>query len=229
MSPTTTKSEASAQFEETNSEFETRNTRVQKNGSTRALESVRLGLTLLGLLAGITIVGTAADTLMVYNTTTLAGEFTISVWPTPSEFDLRPTIALVTCGSIVLLASAVSIGLSKLQSIRNRPLLHHSAAFLTPAICLIAGLVGVSFFYGVNRSNTVYSLQAWTCQWSSVNMSVKPHWGTLCKESKVALYLMVMIIPLEILVLSSTVFETLTEKKIFVARDRKGSGSPAMS
>jgi len=108
-------------------------------------------------------------------------------------------------------------------------MMHHSAAFLTPAICLIAGLVGASFFYGVNASNTVYSLQAWTCQWSSVNMTVKPHWNTLCKESKVALYLMVMIIPLEVLVLSSTLSEAIVEKKNVVARDRKGSGSPAMS
>jgi len=118
MSPTTTKSKVTANYEESHSEFETRNAKVQKNGAARLLESVRLGLTLLALLAGITIVGTAADTLMVYNTTSLTGEFTLSIWPSSTEFDLRPTIALVTCGSIILLSSAVSIALSKFPSVR---------------------------------------------------------------------------------------------------------------
>jgi len=58
-------------------------------------------------------------------------------------------------------------------------------------------------------------------------MDVKPHWGSLCKESKTALYLSVMMIPLELLILTAAVFGARTEKKNVVARERKGS--PAMS
>jgi len=58
-------------------------------------------------------------------------------------------------------------------------------------------------------------------------MSIKPHWNTLCKESKVGLYLMVMIVPLELLVLVTAAWSAFTEKKSLIARERKGSISPS--
>lgn len=58
-------------------------------------------------------------------------------------------------------------------------------------------------------------------------MNVQPYWGQLCKESKTALYLMVMMIPLEIIVLGTVSVGEWFEKKHLVVRERKGS--PAMS
>jgi hypothetical protein len=58
-------------------------------------------------------------------------------------------------------------------------------------------------------------------------MDTKPHWGTLCKESKAALYLTVMLIPLEVLVLTAAAWGAFAEKKQLVVHERKGS--PAMS
>jgi len=210
----------------------------------RLVESVRLGLTTVALLAGISIVGTSGDTLSVYNTTTLADNYNLSLWP--NEFDLRPTIALITCGAIVFVASTASIVASKLPPVsilatrypllhlltlatqlRNNPIVQTSTSFLIPTICLIAALIGTSFFYGVNSSNTVFSLQAWSCQWSDINMNTKPHWGSLCKESKAALYLMVMVVPLEVLVLGTAAWGAFAGKKQLIVRERKGS--PAMS
>jgi len=214
------------QFNTDVSEFETRDVGYQKNVRTaRLVESVRLGLAALALLAGISIVGTSADTLAVYNTTTLDENYFLAIWP--NEFDLRPTVALVTCGAITFAASTASLIASRLPPIRNNPLVRTSVSFVIPAICLIAALIGMSFFYGVNASNNVFSLQAWSCQWSSIDMNVKPHWGTLCKESKAALYLMVMIVPLEVLVLGTAAWGAFTEKKQLIVREK--TGSPAMS
>ena len=58
-------------------------------------------------------------------------------------------------------------------------------------------------------------------------MTTAPYWSTLCKESKVALYLMVMIIPLEVLVLGTAAWGAFVEKQQFAVHERKGS--PAMS
>lgn len=58
-------------------------------------------------------------------------------------------------------------------------------------------------------------------------MTTKPHFSTLCKESKAALYLMVMTVPLEVLVLATASWGAYSEKKQPVVRERKGS--PAMS
>ncbi|TVY21818.1 hypothetical protein LARI1_G000236 [Lachnellula arida] len=207
-------------------EFEAPDAGHQKNAKTaRLVESARLALTALALCSSIAILGTSGDTLSVFNTTHLSNDSILSLWP--AKFDLRPTVALVVCSAIVVFASALSLAASKVSAVRNKPLIHSSISFLAPTVCLIAGLVGTSFFYGVNSSNSVSSLQSWSCQWSSINMSVKPYWSTLCKESKVALYLTVMLIPLEVIILGTVAFGAFVEKKQVVYHERKGS--PAMS
>lgn len=217
--------------------------RQQKTGPARLVESVGLGLTVLALLSSIVIVGTAGDTLGVYNKTTLGPEFPLSLWP--SEFDLRPTVALVTGGTIIMLSSiaflvatkvpAVSISHSYLcpwsltshSQIKKISLILTSIAYLAPTVSLIASLIAISFFYGINASATTSSLQSWSCQWSSIDMNVQPHWSSLCKESKVALYLTVMMIPLQVFVLGTAAWGALAAKKQTVQHERKGS--PAMS
>lgn len=207
-------------------EFEIRELERQKSTKTiRMVESARLGLTVLALLSAIVIVGTSAETLGVYNRTHLGQDYFLALWPT--NFDIRPTIALITCGAIIVLASAISLATSKVPAIRSKPLIHTAVSFAAPLFCLIAGLIGTSFFYGVNASNTNFSLHGWSCQWSSVDMNIQPHWSTLCKESKAALYLTVMMIPLEVIALGAVAVESFLQKKISVAHG--GKGSPALS
>ena len=111
------------QFQPDTNEFETRERAFEKNARvTRMAESVRLALIVLALLAGLTIVGTSAHTLDVYHQTYVGTDFLLplsGVWP--SEFDLRPTIALVTSGSIIAVTSAIALIASKASSVRHRP------------------------------------------------------------------------------------------------------------
>lgn len=58
-------------------------------------------------------------------------------------------------------------------------------------------------------------------------MTVQPHWDMLCRESKIALYLTVMMIPLEVFVLATVAVESFMPKKTLIVHERKGS--PAMS
>jgi len=193
--------------------------------TTRVAESARFGLTVLALLAGITIVTTSADTLVVYNNTHLSEDFFLPLWP--SDFNIRPTIALVVCSAIVVLVSAISIFVSKVSALRSKAPINGTISFLAPTAGLIAAIIATSFFYGVNASTTTDSLQSWSCTWSSITMDTQPHFGTLCSESKVALYLTVMLIPVEVLVLGTAAWTVFAEKKQAFVHERKGS--PAMS
>lgn len=207
-------------------EFETREIEQAKTTKmVRLVESARLGLTVLALLSAVVIVGTAAETLGVYNKTSLGEEYFLALWP--SDFDIRPTIALITCGAIVVLISAISLAVAKIPAIQKKPFLHSSLSLLFPVINLIAGLTGTSFFYGVNASSTTNSLHSWSCQWSSIDMNMQPYWGTLCKESKVALYLTIVLIPLQVIILGTVAFESFVSKKTAAVHERKGS--PTMS
>lgn len=73
-------------------------------------------------------------------------------------------------------------------------------------------------------------------------MSVKPYWGTLCRESKVALYLSVVMIVVQVLVLGCVVVGFLGRVRGFmvgrgaegecegsVGSEEKRGSSPALS
>jgi len=216
---------AGDKFEPTSSFQEYDPLRAKHLKTFRTLESIRLGLTVLALLSAITVVGVSADTLGVYNTTHLGQEYFLSLWP--DEFDIRPTIALVTCSSVIVVASTIAIVASKVPAVRHIPLMHLTTSFASPIVILVGGLIGTSFFYGVNASDTVNSLKSWSCQWESIDMTIKPHWSTLCKESKVGLYLTVMMIPLGFVILGVSTMTVFAAKKMSASTERKGS--PALS
>lgn len=88
------------------------------------LDAVRIAITTLALLAGLTILGLAGNTLAVYNSTRLQETSWLSLWP--ADLDLRPTVALVVGSSLVTLANIAGLVCSKM------PLVSESLHFLEP-------------------------------------------------------------------------------------------------
>ncbi len=82
----------------------------------------------------------------------------------------------------------------------------------------------MAFFYAINASETVDTLLSWTCRWTSLNMSQRPHFATLCKESQAGLYLSILLIPVEALVLALASWQLKLQKHTTAyARARKSS------
>ncbi|KAF7560026.1 hypothetical protein G7046_g4137 [Stylonectria norvegica] len=219
------------------------------------LDNGRLALTVLALVAAITILGVSADSIAVYNATHVPDDFFLALWP--ANFNLRPTVALVVGSVFIIVANAISLLGSKTQSvslhhyfaiflelqcksatvrltiekIRNRAGLHTSITFAAPAIAFIAAIIAMSFFYAVNASTTADSFQSWTCRWRDVAMTTKPHFGTLCKESKAGVGLSVFLVPLEAIILGVAGYQAVLERQLDTASQgsRRKAGSPAMS
>lgn len=97
------------------SEFEGPVEERRKFGTAHVAESVRLALTVLALLMAMSIVGTTANSLAVYNKTHVSDDYLLPLWPV--QFNLGPTIALVTGGSIIILSSAISLIVSKVPAV----------------------------------------------------------------------------------------------------------------
>ncbi|KAK7953610.1 hypothetical protein PG996_014502 [Apiospora saccharicola] len=194
--------------------------------SIRLVDSARVGLTALALLCGLTILGTSGDALMVYNSTSVSPNFQLPLWP--RHFDLRPSVALVVGSVIVVLTNIVSLVFSKVKMLRNGTSLHTPLTFAAPFVGFVAVMISMIFFYAVNASTTVDTVQSWSCQWESVSMQMKPHFGAICKETKTALYLSIILIPVEAFVLSLAGYQMMLERKAAgAAHVRKGS--PALS
>jgi hypothetical protein len=215
---------------------------TQRNGSMkdRILEVIRLGLTVLSLILGIIIVGTSGDNLAVYSRTHLGDEYQLPLWP--YDFNLGPIIALVACGSIMVLTSAISLLVTKVPAVspskmsdminanvfqlRYRPTINKLMSLSAPAVGAIAAIVATSFFYGINSSDTVATVQSWSCFWSDIDTDAEPHWGKICKQSQAALYLDVVMIPLQIIIGALAIMSAIKDKRRTLT-ERKGS--PALS
>ncbi|KAI8962483.1 hypothetical protein F5Y11DRAFT_191564 [Daldinia sp. FL1419] len=193
----------------------------------RLVDGARIGLTGLALLCGVTILGTAADTLAVYNATHLSSDFHLPLWP--DQFDLRPTVALVVGSTIVVIANIVSLLCSKTMVLRNRASVHTPLTFAAPFVGFTAVMISMIFFYAVNTSATYDTLQSWSCQWGFASMGAKPHFGTLCNESRAALYLSVILVPVELIVFTVAGYQSMLERKAlgFIPSHKTGSPVPS--
>lgn len=108
-------------------------------------------------------------------------------------------------------------------------MVHTPVTFAAPFVGFVAAMVAMIFFYVINASTTVDTLQSWSCQWEAVGMNIKPYFGTLCRESKTALYLSVVLVPVEAVILSFASYQTILEKKAGSIADSRKRSSPALS
>ncbi|OHF02633.1 hypothetical protein CORC01_02029 [Colletotrichum orchidophilum] len=197
----------------------------------KVVDAARVSLTALALLVGITILGTSADALAVYDATHVPAGFMLPLWP--DAFDLRPTVALVVGSSILIIVNIVSLLFSRVQSLRGQTLIHNSLAVAAPSIGLVASIIAMTFFYSINASITVDTLQSWSCRWSDVVMMTRPHFGTICKQSKAGLYLSILLIPIEALIVGMGAYQMILERNVGktsrVVMEQRKSGSPVPS
>ncbi|KAI1800044.1 hypothetical protein F4811DRAFT_57325 [Daldinia bambusicola] len=193
----------------------------------RLVDNSRIGLTGLALLCGLTILGTAADTLAVYSATHLPSDFHLPLWP--DHFDLRPTVALVVGSTIVVVANIVSLLCSKVKVLQNQTSIHTPVTFAAPFVGFTAVMISMIFFYAVNASATNDTLQSWSCQWGFASTGAKPHFGTLCSESRTALYLSVILVPIELIVFTVAGYQSILERKALSFIPSHKAGSPVPS
>ncbi|OAQ98502.1 hypothetical protein LLEC1_01898 [Akanthomyces lecanii] len=183
-----------------------------KVGILRAVDTLRVGLTVLALAAGAAVLGLGADTLAVYKATSLPGDYLLHLWP--EQFDIRPATSLIACGVLVLVANSLALAMSKVSFVGSRYLALATVSVAAPVIGLIGALVAMSIFYAVNASTKVDTVQSWSCRWDGVSMDMHPHFGALCKESKAALTLATLLVPVEALIIGVAGYEAVLLRRI---------------
>ncbi|KAJ3494411.1 hypothetical protein NLG97_g4094 [Lecanicillium saksenae] len=185
---------------------------VPKIGMLRVVDTLRIGLSVLALAAGAAVLGLAANTLAVYKATSLPADYMLHLWP--EEFDVRPTNSLIACGALVLVANSLALTMSKVSFVGSRYIARSSVSLAAPVVGLIGALVAMSIYYAVNSSTQVDSIQSWSCRWDGVAMSMRPHFGTLCKESRAALTLATLLVPVEALIIGVAGYEAVLLRRI---------------
>ncbi len=100
--------------------------------------------------------------------------------------------------------------------------------FTAPFVGLVGALIALIFFYAINASDSTDSLLSWSCRWNILNMTQRPNFGTLCRESWTGVYLSILLIPVEAVVLAVAGWQLKAESNASVYSRARKSNSPIM-
>ena len=113
--------------------------------------------------------------------------------------------------------------------LRKRSSVHTPLTFVAPAAGFMAVMVAMILFYAVNASTRADTLQSWTCRWGYARMAAKPHFGSLCRQSRTALYLSVVLVPLELAVFTLAAGHLVLLRKLIGLSHARKPASPTPS
>ncbi|KAE8373826.1 hypothetical protein BDV26DRAFT_284778 [Aspergillus bertholletiae] len=137
----------------------------------RYLGWVRLALGMLIFGVGVSIIGCEAVPFQHYRATSAYGKVGLYLWPL--NFDIRPTIALLSCGCIIAFLNLAYAVIALLPS----PHAHIKRQNLIATAIAISGffttLVAFAFTIHLpgshppNGFSKVETLHSWTCKWKT--------------------------------------------------------------
>jgi hypothetical protein len=116
-----------------------------------------------------------------------------------------------------------------LVQLRSSVLLTTATNLLAPAACFTVALVATIFHFAVAASEEVDTVQSWSCRWRHAVMMQEPHFGTLCRQSKAGVGLVVALVPLEVVVAFVAIVQVVLAKGLrgHVEGGRRKSPTPS--
>lgn len=175
----------------------------------RMLHRLRLGTAVLVLGAATALIACEAIPLQHYCNTSSMQHVGLVLWPL--NFDLRPTIALLSCGCVVAFQILIYIFFAVLPLPRWRFRTMDLLAAASSICGFVTALIGVLFVIyfpsskhpaGFTKGET---LQSWTCKWtdaaSATNSGVAAplHFARDCADARAGFALLCSLVGLEII------------------------------
>ncbi|KAJ5312008.1 hypothetical protein PENANT_c022G04479 [Penicillium antarcticum] len=171
----------------------------------RVIHFVRLGLSFLTFGVAIAVVACEAPPLRHYNRTSQWASAGLALWPL--NFDIRPSIAALVCGSIVTVLNLVYITAALLPSpySRIKPLnIYASTSALAGFVTALVGILFIKYLpssnypAGFSKNETLHS---WTCKWKTGTSTTNTptHFDRDCINTHAAFVLLCVLVGMEVL------------------------------
>ncbi|OJD22551.1 hypothetical protein ACJ73_06100 [Blastomyces percursus] len=160
----------------------------------------------------VAVIGCEVRSLRFYQQTNPFKNWGLVLWP--EKLDLRPTTALIACGSIIAFLTLAYLIFSFLPSPHARIVLLNSLITIVAFSGLIAAITAIAFTTTVtdprvnNGDSVGETIRTWTCKWGyaeGLDEDGKPvdptdEFDRLCRETHASFALMCVLIVLEAVV-----------------------------
>ncbi|KAJ5578739.1 uncharacterized protein N7459_007703 [Penicillium hispanicum] len=175
---------------------------LQRN---RSIHWGRLALSCLISAAAITVIACEAVPFRHYMTTAEWASTGLTLWP--QNFDLRPTVAALSCGCVIAFMNLIYVVAALLPSPHSRIKLLNICASASALAGFITSLVGILFIIylpsstyptGFTKNETLHS---WTCKWKkdTGHDTTPVHFVRDCHNTRAGFALLCTLLGLEIL------------------------------
>ncbi|EEH34217.2 hypothetical protein PAAG_05266 [Paracoccidioides lutzii Pb01] len=176
---------------------------------TKIFHWIRTFISGLIFAIAVAVIGCEARSLRFYQETSPFKEWGLVLWP--EYLDLRPTTALIACGSIIAVLTLAYLIMASLPSPHSRVILLNVIITIVALSGLIAAISAIAFTSTVtdprmnNGDNVGETIRTWTCKWGfpgGVDTHGKPvnatdAFGRLCRETHTSFSLMCVLIVLQ--------------------------------
>ncbi|MCJ1430626.1 hypothetical protein MMC29_008544 [Sticta canariensis] len=166
----------------------------------KLLSSIRLATSLITLALSIAIIACADNSLRAYTSTNLGGEFFLPLWP--MKVDLRPTRAVLACGTVILVSSVVYLAAALFPSPRPKIHLLNITSTVLSFIGLFITLFTTIFASTINShlsdNSGSATLMTWTCKWQGLESIAPDQFEKICTETMISLDLVILLLIIEL-------------------------------
>ncbi|KAJ5100017.1 hypothetical protein N7532_007018 [Penicillium argentinense] len=193
----------------------------------RLIHCVCLGLSVVISAAAIAIIACEAVPLRHYKDTAKWATDDLTLWPL--NFDLRPTIAALSCGCVIAALNLVYVITAILPSPHSRIKLLNSYSSLSAITGFITALVGILFI--IYRPSSSYpsgftvneTLESWTCKWKngSTDETTPVHFSRDCIDTRAGFALLCATLGLEIFMGVAAGFGSVSQRGVSRRREEQ--------
>ncbi|KAJ5205012.1 uncharacterized protein N7498_005891 [Penicillium cinerascens] len=170
----------------------------------RAIHLGRLCLSFLILIGAVAVIACEAVPFQHYKSTVQWANSGLALWPL--NFDLRPTVAALSCGCVIAVLNLIYVVVALLPSPHSRIQTLNTCASTSAIAGFITALIGLLFIIylpsstypsGFSENETLHS---WTCKWktNTGNTPAPIHFTRDCQETRAGFALLCVLLGLEI-------------------------------
>ncbi|KAF3481088.1 Swr1p complex component Swc5 [Arthroderma uncinatum] len=178
----------------------------------RMIHWTRIALSSLSFVLAVVVVSCEGHALNYYKTTARYDKWYLSLWP--KQLDLSPSIAIIVCGTILLVFNMAYTTVALLPSPRSRVLLLNYfisfiafSGFIATVAAVSTSVIAYNPRYSAGGAQLGQTLNSWTCTWGFADgvdadgAKIAPvvNFGRLCRETRASFAIMCVLIVIQFL------------------------------
>ncbi|KAI9675763.1 MAG: hypothetical protein M1817_001130 [Caeruleum heppii] len=202
---------------------------IKHEQNRRRLRWARIGLSVVTVAIGLTVLGTAAQGKRIFADSILPDSFNLPpLWPT--DLDLRGTNAVMSAGGLIAMMYLGFLCLNAILMCCHFFTFENYLFAIVASISLVLSVIAVSLSEATDKSATAPTIRNWSCNLRNVVSTGAADFGKACSVTKASQDVAIVLLVLQVCTTAVAALgfwrESLMKKWRISVRHSKWAGTP---